>query len=140
MVGRRSRKSSTLKKLAIGSALAAGAGYVAGVLTAPKSGRDTRTDIKNSVDKSRVEAEKELKKLHTELDRVIKESKVSGGKLSERAQTELKELVTRAKDTKEKAREVISAIHEGDAEDKDLKRAVKDASAALKHLRDYLKK
>jgi hypothetical protein len=35
---------------------------------------------------------------------------------------------------------VLSAVHEGDAEDKDLARAVKNASTAVKSLRKYLKK
>jgi hypothetical protein len=35
---------------------------------------------------------------------------------------------------------MLSALHEGSAEDKDLKKAIKDANNALEHLRDYLKK
>src|SRR3954462_16016028 len=134
------KKKNNLKRLAIGSAIAAAAGYVAGVLTAPKSGKQTRKDIKQAKDRGMAEAEKELKKLLTELDKVINDAKGNGGKLGIRAQKELGDLLTKAKHTKEKTREVLSAIHEGDAADKDLKRAVKDANAALKHLRDYLKK
>jgi gas vesicle protein len=140
VIGRKYRKKNVFKSVAIGSAVAAGAGYVAGILTAPKSGKQTRKDIKDRADKSRADAEKELKKLHTDLDKVIKDAKSAGGKAGSRAQKEFNDITTRAKDAKEKAREVLSAIHEGDAEDKDLKKAVKDASAALGHLKDYLKK
>ncbi len=139
-MGRKDRQRQNLKRIAIGSTVAAAAGYVAGVLTAPKSGKQTRDDIKNAAERSRVQAEKDLKQLHTELDKVIKEAKANNAKLSAKAQKELAELVEKAKDTKEKTREVISAIHEGDAEDKDLARAVKNANLALKHLRSYLKK
>jgi len=139
-MGRKDRQRENLKKIAIGSTVAAAAGYLAGVLTAPKSGKQTRADIKSAADSSRAQAEKDLKRLHTELDKVIKDAKAGSGKLSAKAQKELAELVERAKDTKEKTREVISAIHEGDAEDKDLARAVKNANTALKHLRNYLKK
>jgi len=45
-----------------------------------------------------------------------------------------------AKVAKEKAREILSAVHEGDADDKDLKKAVDEASKAVAHLRTYLKK
>jgi gas vesicle protein len=138
-MGRKDQKKY-LKGLAIGGAVAAVAGYVAGVLTAPKSGKETRGDIKNAAEKGRQEAEKELKQLHTELDGVIDEAKKRGDKMGKKAQKELDELVDKAKDTKEKAREVLSAIHEGDAEDQDLKRAIKNANNALDHLRDYLKK
>jgi gas vesicle protein len=140
-MGRNDRdRSKNLKRLAIGSGIAAAAGYVAGILTAPKSGKQTRKDIKQTADKSITQAEKELKKLHTDLDKVIKEAKDSGKKVSVKTQKELNGLVDRAKDTKEKAREMLSAVHEGDAVDKDLKKAIKDANAALSHLRDYLKK
>lgn len=60
--------------------------------------------------------------------------------MNDKARKELDTLVDKARDTKEKAREVLSAVHEGDAEDKDLKRAIKDANEAIEHLRDYLKK
>lgn len=129
-----------MRQIAIGSGLAAVAGYLAGILTAPKSGRQTRDDLRAAAERSRAEAEKELKQLHTELDKVIKDAKANGGKLGAKAQAELNELVEKAKVTKDKTREVISAIHEGDAEDQDLKRAVRNANLALKNLRKYLKK
>lgn len=128
------------KKLAVGAAIAGIAGYVAGVLTAPKSGKQTREDLKNTAAQSVSEAEKQLKNLHTELSSSLEEAKGKGEKLSGKAQKELKDLADKAKDTKEKVREVLSAIHEGDANDKDLKRAVADAKHALAHLKDYLKK
>jgi len=42
----------TGKKVALGALIAASVGYVAGVLTAPKSGKETRQDIKNTGRKS----------------------------------------------------------------------------------------
>lgn len=139
-MGRRERQRQFRRRLAVGSAIAASAGYLAGLLTAPKSGRETRQDLRDAAERGRVEAEKELKQLHTELDKVMKEAKAGSGKLGVKAQAELKDLLEKAKDTKEKTREVISAIHEGDAEDQDLKRAVRNANLALKNLRKYLKK
>ncbi len=139
-MSRKDRQRENLKRLAIGSTIAAAAGYVAGVLTAPKSGKDTRGDIKDVADRGMAGAEKELKKLHTELDKVIKEAKTASSKLSAKAQKELAQLLDKTKDTKEKVREVLSALHEGDAQDKDLKKAVKDANDALAHLKKYLKK
>lgn len=134
------KNNNNLKKLAIGSTIAATAGYVAGILTAPKSGKKTRSDIKKATNESIAQAEKDLKRLHTELGKVIDEARIKGDKLSAKAKNDLADLVEKAKDTKEKAREVISAIHEGDAEDIDLKKAVKEANVALDHLREFLKK
>jgi gas vesicle protein len=134
------RKKKAAKRLAVTSALAAAAGYVAGLLTAPTSGKQARQTIKKTANKSYSEAEKDLKQVNSELTKVLKDTKDSTQKLSARAQKELDELVEKAKDTKEKGREMLSALHEGGAEDKDLRKAIKDANAALQHLRDYIKK
>lgn len=136
-----SRKDSgNFKRLAVGSAIAAAAGYLAGILTAPKSGKETRADVKKAANEGIAQAEKELKRVHTELGKAIDEARIKGDKLSAKAKNDLADLTDKANDAKEKVREVISAVHEGDAEDIDLKKAVKDANKALEHLRDFLKK
>ncbi|MDB5169219.1 MAG: hypothetical protein JWO41_575 [Candidatus Saccharibacteria bacterium] len=128
------------KRFAAGAAIAGVAGYLAGLLTAPKSGKETRDDIKDVASRGVSEAEKDLKALHTELSKLLDEAKTQGEKLTDKAQKELGDLVEKAKDTKEKAREVLSAIHEGDAEDKELSKAIKDANDAIDHIKKYLKK
>jgi gas vesicle protein len=128
------------KRLALGAAVAGVAGYVAGLLTAPKSGKETRAELKQSGAASMNEVEKQLKILHTELGRLVEETKGKGDDMNDKAQKEFKKLVDAAKDSKEKLREVISAIHEGEAEDKDLSNALADAQRAIEHIKDYLKK
>jgi gas vesicle protein len=130
----------TAKKLAITTAIAGIAGYVAGILTAPKSGKETREDIKEATHKGVTEAEKQLKRLHTELTKLLEEVKTRGSSLNGAARKDLDNLVEVAKTSKEKARELLSALHEGNAEDKDLEKAIKDATKAIEHLRDYLAK
>lgn len=132
--------AKTLKNLAIGTVIAGAAGYVAGILTAPKSGKETRSDIADVTQRGVTEAEKELKKLHTELGNLLDEAKDKGGDLGDKTQKDLADLLSKAKDTKEKAREMLSAIHEGGAEDKDLRKAIADANKAVDHIKDYLKK
>lgn len=132
--------AKTVKKIAVGAALAGAAGYLAGILTAPKSGKETRDDLSKAAGTSISEVEKQLKSLHTELGKVVDQAKGKGGDLSSKAQKELTGLVNKAKDSKEKVREVLSAVHEGDADDKDLKKAVADARHAIEHLKDYLRK
>ncbi len=139
-MGRRDRKQEIIKKVAIGSSVAAVAGYVAGVLTAPKSGKQTRSDIKSAANNTVNEAEKDLKKLHTELGDLVDDAKKNGSKLSIKAKKEADDIVEKAKDSKEKVREMISAVREGSAEDKDLERAVKESKKAIAHLRSFLKK
>ncbi len=130
------------KRIAMGTLIAGAAGYLAGILTAPKSGSETRSDIKNARDAGMSEAEKQLKRLHTELGDLL-------GEVTDRAQSfkdkatddDLKQdVVNGAKRAKQKAREILSAIHEGDADDKDLDKAVNEASKAIRSIRNYLKK
>ncbi|HYH75624.1 MAG TPA: YtxH domain-containing protein [Candidatus Saccharimonadales bacterium] len=132
-------KKST-KGWAIGAAIAAVAGYVAGVLTAPKSGKETRDDIKQATENGMLEAEKQLKKLHTQMANLITEATTQAEALKGAAQKDMHLAIEKTTVAKEKAREMLSALHEGDAQDKDLKKAIKDANKALEHLKDYLKK
>lgn len=128
------------KRFAIGAVVAAAAGYVAGILTAPKSGKETRKDIKDTAVKTYQTAEKELKELHTELSKLMDEASKKANEFKGNAQVNLDKAVSTAKVAKEKARELLSAVHEGDAEDKDLASAVKEARKAVEHLRGFLKK
>src|SRR5215831_17527352 len=129
-----------VKRFAIGTVLAAAAGYVAGILTAPKSGKETRADIKNAAERGMAEAEKQLKKLHTELNELLMQAADKLEKLKGTARTDLEKAVAAARLMKEKARELLSAVHEGDADDKDLQAAIKEANKAAEHLKAYLKK
>ena len=128
------------KRFAIGAVVAAAAGYVAGILTAPKSGKETRKDIKDTAVKTYTVAEKELKVLHTELSKLMEEAGKKANDFKGAAQKNLDKAVETAKVAKEKARELLSAVHEGDADDKDLENAVKEAKKAVEHLKSYLKK
>ncbi len=128
------------KKFALGAIVAAGAGYIAGILTAPKSGKETRADIKNAAVELKKQAEIKLKALNTELADALVLAKVQLDKLSGKAKAELEEAMQMAQNAKQKAREVLSAIHEGEADDKDLEKAVKQATSALESLKKYIKK
>jgi len=133
-------KNDTARKIAAGALLAGAIGYVAGVLTAPKSGRETRSDIRDAAGRAMREAEKQLKYLHSELGQLLEEATVLAGKLNDKSRKDLAELTAKAMAAKEQAREVLSGIHEGDADDPDLKAAIKSAQNAAKHLRKYLDK
>lgn len=130
----------TTKKFAVGAAVAAAAGYVAGILTAPKSGKETRQDIKHTAETTYTVAEKDLKALHTELNKLLGEGRTRVTDLKGTAQENLEKAMATAKTAKEKARELLSAVHEGGADDKDLKKAIGEATSAVDHLKSYLKK
>lgn len=127
-------------KIAIGAALSAVAGYIAGILTAPKSGKETREDIKKQAVETYSAAEKELKKLHTELSDIMAEIGDKIVELRGKGGKSLDEAVAKGQKAKDKAREVLSTLHDGEAEDKDLQKAISEATKAVENLRNYLKK
>jgi gas vesicle protein len=133
-------KSSEIKRFALGAAIAAAAGYAAGILTAPKSGKETREEIQHKVTTGKLEAEKQLKRLHTQLGSAIDEAKSRASELKGSARDQLDEAANNGSKAKEKVRELLSALHEGDADDKDLKKAIKDAQHAIDHLKTYITK
>lgn len=131
-------KKST-EKMAVGAAIAAAAGYVAGILTAPKSGKDTRKDIQQTALKARAEAEHKLKSLHSELTELIDQGKQGAENLEARAKKQFDNVLAMGQKAKEKAREMLSAVHEGGADDKDLQTAINDVNKAISHLKKFLK-
>ena len=128
------------RNVAIGTLIAAGIGYAAGVLTAPKSGRETRKDLQQAAVRAKKEAEKNFKNLHTELTKLISVARKQGRKLTGSSKTEFDKAVTNAVNAKKKVGEILSAIHEGDAEDSDLQQAIDEVNKAIKHLRKYVEK
>lgn len=130
----------TTRRFALGAVVAATAGYLTGLLTAPQSGKETRQEIKDTTTRGMREAERQLKKLHTEMNDVLAEASDRADKLSGKAREELDVAVQATRRVKETARDILSAVHEGRAEDKELQKSIKDAKKAIDHLKAYLKK
>lgn len=134
------RKHVTAKVVATGALLAAGAGYLTGILTAPKSGKETRNDISKTASRTRVDAEKQLKKLHSELNSLIKDGDKASKKARTKANSELADATEKAKIAKEKAKGILSALHDGDADDPNLQAVLEEVKLAKNNLVKYLKK
>lgn len=128
------------KKIAIGTVFAAVAGYLAGILTAPKSGKETRKDIKVTADKSIAATEKTLKKIYSQLSDVTGKAKVQVKKLSGQAKKDLQLAIDVADGARTKAGEILSAVHEGEPQDKNLAKALKESQKAIANLKAYLNK
>jgi gas vesicle protein len=128
------------KKWAVGALVAAAAGFIAGILTAPKSGKETREDIKNTANRVVSEAEKQLKKVHSEMNVVIDDAKALLGGKSGKAKEDIQKALDAAKDKQSKVKELLSALRDGGASDNpELSKGLKDAKSALDHLRAYIK-
>ena len=82
------------------------AGVVAGILLAPKSGAETREDIKKLAEELKEKAEDAYSKARREVERKIVQVKKAGGKIDE---TKYKALVTEVVDEFKKDAEVTSS-------------------------------
>lgn len=127
-------------KLALGGLLLAGLGYLAGILTAPKSGKETRKDIQRTATKAKNDAEKKLKQAHAELTDVIDQAKSKASAATGKVKAELDSVIEKAVAVKDRARGVLSAVHEGESDDRDLQKAVSEANKAVDHLKKYISK
>jgi gas vesicle protein len=134
------RKQNTGKKIAIGAAIAGVTGYLTGILTAPKSGKETRKVIVEEAEGLKDSAEDELEKLNDELKDLIKQTKVKTVALSASARAEFNEAVIRAKDAQNKSAKALKAFKAGEADDPELNKAVKQAKQAQKNLSKFFKK
>ena len=122
-------------KYALGALIAGVGGYIVGVLTAPKSGKDTREDVKQiAVHKVR-EAEKNLKKVHTELNTLVTEVQKTSTDITSKASEELRAAINKALIVKERARHALSSVHDGDTDDNELQSAIDEATRAIDNLR-----
>lgn len=128
------------RNIALGTLLIGLAGYAVGLLTAPKSGRETRRQLQKQAARAKTEAEKRLKALHSELSALIVDGRVRVGKVKSDMRMKYADALDKAQIAKEKAREILSAVHEGDAEDRDLQEAIKEVNNAIEHLKKYADK
>ena len=107
------------RRFGLGIIIGAIAGVVAGLLTAPKSGKETRDDIKNKAMDVKGVAERRLKDAHKELCELSDEAKKKTVKLQGKASKELEELISKADALKDKIKIAITSIKSGNDDSDD---------------------
>lgn len=122
--------------LAVGVGIAA---FAAGILTAPKSGKETRADIKTGAGKARLASEKEIKKLEEEIAKLIKVADAKTGSLKAKSSVEKDKVIASAKKAKIKADEVIESIKTKEVKDPDLSKAIEELKNAKENLAKFIK-
>lgn len=128
------------RNMAVGGLAIAGMSYIAGVLTAPKSGRETRKDLQKAALKAKSESERKLKKAHSELTDIIDQAGKTADRSKTKVSAEWKSAIEHAESVRNKTRELLSAVHEGEAEDKDLQRALAEAKKSIIHVKKFVQK
>ena len=132
--------ANNTKNVTIGALAGAFAGFVAGILLAPKSGKETRTDIKNGAQKAIHISEQKLKLAQAELVKLVSTAEQQLKDAGSAAKKEAKDAVTAAKKSRDQAADVLSAVRYGTSTDSDLDEAVKSVVAAAASLKSYIKK
>lgn len=119
------------RKFGFGIIIGAIAGILAGFLTAPKSGKETREDIKKKAHEVKGSAERRLKDAHKELGKLIEDTSAKAEKLKGQARDELKDLTAKAEELKAQIKSAITSIKSGDDDNDDatIDQLLKDLSA-----------
>ncbi len=128
-------------KFGFGIILGAIAGVIAGFLTAPKSGKETREDIKKKAHEVKGSAERRLKDAHKELGKLIDDTTAKAEKLKGQARDELKYLTSKAEDLKAQIKSAITSIKSGDDDNDDatIDQLLKDLSALKEKIAKQVK-
>lgn len=132
--------NNTGRKFAVGAIVAGVAGYVTGILTAPKSGKDTRQDIKDKAEEVGSKLVEELKQAQTELNKMLHLAKEKSSALNASAREGFNEAVIRAKDARNKSATVLKAVKAGTSDERELDLALKNLRQAMKNLGKFLKR
>lgn len=124
----------------LGIALIAGlaAGYALGILTAPKSGKETRGDLKEAGSKAYKAAEVRLKGSYEDLSDVIAKAGKQTKKLSTKGREELDVLLAAAHDAQGRVKQLIASVRRGDATPEQLEDVVVAAQVAKDELSDFI--
>lgn len=127
------------RKWALGALIAGVAGYIGGILTAPKSGKETREDIVDKAEDIKNDTRVELENLQDDMSDLLAKAKAKAESLGSQARDEINEAILRAKDVQAKTGVVLKTMKTGEAENPELNKAVKQAKQAKKNLSKYLK-
>lgn len=125
---------------ATGAAIGAVAGVLVGILFAPKSGKETRQDIKDTGTKVAEKLQAKARDLQLELSQLIEQGESQAKAAGKVASDKMKTLIEQAKHTRDSLATLVTAVKNGEADDKDLNDAIKKANEAKEALASYLKK
>jgi gas vesicle protein len=134
---------NTTKKVVIGVMAGLAAGYVAGILTAPKSGKETRQDIKEVTSRAYREVEARLKGAYADLGDLVEMGTKKAYEFSAKGRAQFDKLSDQAVAAQGKLKNALSELRsrgEDALSDEDLQSAMESAQEAKEHLTDFLRR
>ena len=126
------------KKWALGGILLASTSYLAGVLTAPKSGKSTRSIIKIKTYNTKMTTEKQLKIYYSQLNELIESGAAQINTIKLASDKDLNDLLSKAVVTKNLVRKVLNDLHDRGADNENLQNAGAEAKKSIQYLKKYI--
>jgi len=93
-------------KFVLGTLFGAAAGLVAGILTAPKSGKETRAELKAKADVLKTDATKKVEEVQTKANEVV-------GDVREKATGVVQDVKVKTDDLKDRTERAIDGARKG---------------------------
>lgn len=106
--------NNSSQKFSLGVIIGVILGAVAGLLTAPQSGKETRGDIKKKAKEARGTAERKLKVAYKELNKISGDLKVKSKDLTGKAKDEADGLGKQAEQLKQRVKLAITVMKQGE--------------------------
>lgn len=128
------------KGLAIGAVIGAVGGVVAGILFAPKSGKETRKDIKKASEKTYKKVKQEIDNLQNDTKETLRKLEDKAKSLGKKAKIAVEDHIKTVKHATSNLNTVVKSFKAGESSDEELNDAIKQSKSALNAVKDYLKK
>ena len=131
------------RNIIVGAILVGAASYVAGILTAPKKGKETREDIRHASVNLKISLENALKKLYTDSSRQLERALNVNQNLTAQTKKELDLLIASVKHAKDKIKVYLTSLREGEIEEEEITLLLtdgRDNTERLKFFVDTLEK
>lgn len=127
-----------LRNVGIAAVVGLAAGYALGILTAPKSGKETREDIKEMSTKAYKAAEARLKDTYEDLGEAIDRASKQAKKLGDKGREQLDELVAVAKNAQARVMKLAASARNEEGSQEVFEDAVKEARDAKNELQEFM--
>jgi gas vesicle protein len=126
------------RNIIVGAILVGAASYVAGILTAPKKGKETREDIRHASVNFKISLEKSLKKLYADSSQQLERALHVNQKLTAQTKKELDLLVASVKHAKDRIKIYLTSLRDGEIEEEEITLLLSDGRDNTERLKFFV--
>jgi gas vesicle protein len=126
------------RNIVVGAILVGAASYVAGILTAPKKGKETREDIRHASINLKISLEKSLKQLYADSTKQLERALNINQQLTTRTKQELESLITAVKHARDNIKIYLTSLRDGDIEEEQITLLLSDGRDNTERLKFFV--